>query len=169
MPPIAGSSKSAAKSQESSTNRRGTHRRRAARPYRPPVGALQLPENRPKITPASYGETSDGYEGLHMSNEGTPAYDVQIQTISLQDGWSVQFDEISRLAGDGFARSFTATKNESVLRLWGLWRGLGNQPPVLPLIIKYRDFGGRWYRSICELHRDVMKKSGFDVRSVRQE
>jgi hypothetical protein len=53
-----------------------------------------------------------------------------------------------------------------------VWRGLNKSSTIsaiFPFIISYKDFDGRGYRSVCELHRDVLKKSGFDVKFVRQE
>jgi hypothetical protein len=129
----------------------------------------KLPGKRPMVAPSAYEKAPDRHEGLKVSNDGIPAFDVQVEPIMLNDGWSVTFDDINRLEKDAFLRSFVSRANESILSLWGLWHHNQSQPAIVPLIIKYRDFGGRWYRSVCELHRDVMKQSGFDVRFIRQE
>ena len=150
-------------------SRKTVPRARASDAVRTIEQAPPAPERRPKVTPASYVDNPDGHEGLFLTNEGTPAYDVQVEPIRLNDDWSVTFTPISRLADDGFSEAFVSRENEAILSLWGLWRGQAGQPAILPLVIKYRDFGGRWYQSICELHRDVTKKSGFDVLFIRQE
>ena len=123
------------------------------------------------VTATSYGPLLERHEGLQLCNEGTPAYDLRIDPISLADGWSVRFDELSRLDEGGFCRSWISRGNTSNTSLDYMWPDLHlkGTPAILPLVIHYKDFGGQWYKSICELHRDVMKKSGFDVKFIRQE
>jgi hypothetical protein len=135
--------------------------------------ARELPQNRPKLTVAGYARREGKREGLHILNEGTPAYDVEIETISLGDGWTVRFDEISGpLERKAFAESWVSRENTGSVTLDPIWRGLNKAAPmqvIFPLVLTYKDFDGRYYRSVCELHRDVLKKSGFDVKFIRQE
>lgn len=131
--------------------------------------AAEMPADRPKVRPVSYTVSPERFEGLQLTNEGTPAHDVQVETIRLADGWSVRFDELSYLEQTGFCPSWVSSGSESLLYLYGLWGILNMPPAVLSFTISYKDFEGHRYRSICELHRDVTKKSGFDVKFVRQE
>lgn len=134
----------------------------------------QLPDNRPKVCPSSYGASRDDRrEGLHLTNEGTPAHDLRIETIMLREGWSVRFEEVSGpLDRSGFSRAWVSCGNSGSTSLDAVWLHLNKSPKmpaIFPLIITYKDFDGRSYRSICELHRDVLKASGFDVKFIRQE
>ena len=137
-------------------------------------GDPPLPKDRPKIVPVKYERLPEGNirEALFLSNEGNPAYDIEIEPINLGAGWVLTFEQMSRLADDGALAALSSHDHENSLDLDSLWRRLWDASAtsaILPLRIKYRDFGGDWYRSICELHRDVLKKSGFDVKFIRQE
>jgi len=134
----------------------------------------RLPERRPKVAPTSYGKSGAGQrEGVYLINEGTPAHGVRIEKINLRDGWIVRFYDISGpLQRTGFSQAWISRGNTGSTTLDPVWRGLNKSstiPAIFPFIISYKDFDGRGYRSVCELHRDVLKKSGFDVRFVRQE
>lgn len=143
---------------------------RGATPNRPQETAFAImPPKAPQVTPTFYGRSADGYEGLHLNNEGAPAYDLHIDPIELPEGWGVRFDELSRLDSSGVCRSWVSRGHTGMMELYGILREVDDFPPILPLVIHYKDFHGRRYKSICELHRDVMKKYGFDVKFIRQE
>ncbi len=134
----------------------------------------QLKNNRPKVSPFNYGASqNDRREGLHLTNEGTPAHDVRIETIILRDGWSVRFDEISGpLERPGFSQAWVSCGNNGSTTLDAIWLDLNKSsemPAIFPLIITYKDFDGWSNRSVCEPHRNVLKPSGFDVKFIRQE
>ena len=139
----------------------------------PPRAGRQLPADRPKVAAVSYGKGERDREGLEIANEGTPAYDLQIETINLREGWTVRFDEVSGpVEKKAFAESWVWCRNQGSTTLDPVWRSLyrsGELPVIFPFVISYRDFDGRHYRTVSELHRDVLKKSGFDVKYVGQE
>ena len=152
----------------------GPGRTRASAVQTRDVAHSQLPDNRPKVAPSSYGVSQDDWrEGLHLTNEGTPAHDARIETIILRDGWNLRFDEISGpLERSGFSRAWVSCGNRGSTSLDSVWFDLNKSskmPAIFPLIVTYKDFDCRLYRSVCELHRDVLKKSGFDVTFIRQE
>jgi hypothetical protein len=134
-----------------------------------------LPEHRPKVVPDRYGVSPQRItsEGLHLGNHGEVAIDVQAKPLSLPDQWTVRFDGIGRLNGDGFMlATFHQNATQSTSSLDYLWRNAFEkewQSKIVPLTLTYKDLEGRSYRSLCELYRDVKNYPGFAVRFIRQE
>jgi len=123
----------------------------------------------PKIRVVGYGPSPDGWEALHIKNDGTPAHDVRVEPIRLAEGWHLRFDDLSHLETRGYCRSWISRDSRGITTLDGLWTSLHDPQPVMPVCITCKDFEGQAYRSFAELHRDVRKKSGFDVKFVRQQ
>jgi hypothetical protein len=153
---------------------------------RPPIGqppleslattrpVTRLPDRRPKVVPRTYAvRTRCSDEGVHLINEGEIAYRVGIPPITLVGEWILHFDEeLSTVTTDGFLTALVSHGHEHSVNLEAAWWELGKKrhlPVLFPLIIKYSDFAGKRYRSVCELQRDVMMESGFSTRFLAQE
>jgi hypothetical protein len=135
-----------------------------------------LPENRPKVVPVRYARLPDHRaigEALYMANDGTVAYDVRVDPITIGE-WTLECDPVARLDGEAFSK-VTISRNEgrdlcaTLDPVWrSSWEAMGH-PAGVTVYIYYADFDGRYYRSVCTLERDVNQSSGFSVRRERQE
>jgi len=139
-----------------------------------------MPVDRPKVLPDYYGTNAgrQNTDSLHIVNDGIVAFDVEVDPVPLGEGWILQFEQPVHRLDAGEKTFFSVTAVNSALHtthmgLDGVWRQLWEQKKVkalLPFTIKYRDFEGLRYRTICELHRDVTRSyPGFAVKFIHQE
>jgi hypothetical protein len=134
----------------------------------------RLPDRRPKVVATNYGiPTGEGKEGVFLLNEGEVAHRVSIPPITLDGERTLHFaGDLTVLIHDGFLPALVSHGHEHSMNLDSVWRDLRamkNIPATFPLTVRYSDFAGKRYRSICELCRDVMKESGFSIRFLTQE
>ena len=134
-----------------------------------------LPDKRPKVVPDRYGVSleHDTLAGLHLVNHGEVAFDVEVEPLRLADNWTVRFDGLQRLNGNGgfMLATFHHDGTQSTSSLDYLWKRTWErewESKVLPLTITYRDFDGQRYQSLCEIYRDISRYPEFAVRFVRQ-
>jgi hypothetical protein len=133
------------------------------------------PTNRLKVVPDRCGVSPQriASESLHVVNHGEVAIEVEAESLSLLDNWTVRFDGIRRLDSDGFMlATFHQNGTPSTGSLDYLWRNSWEkqwQAKVVPLALRFKDLDGRSYRTIAELQRIVKNYPGFAVRYIRQE
>lgn len=129
----------------------------------------------PTVEPLSYGaEPERGGECLRILGRGEPAYNVEVESVPLRASWILCFgDPLSRVDGEVFFSAVIRRGHEAITGLEDIWRKLQDEsglPGFLPLYLRYRDSNGHWWKSICELHRDVTKAGpGFEVRFIRRK
>jgi|ERR1017187_8752629 hypothetical protein len=130
----------------------------------------------PVVEPLRYDYDSDTRgEGLYLSSSVEPAYEVQVMPIPLLGEWELRFDNtLARVEREVFCAATTSRDGRHEGGgLDSVWRNLYNLaglPGSFRFYIRYRAANERWYRSVCELHRDVtMHDPAFEVRFIRRE
>jgi TIR domain len=134
----------------------------------------RLPDRRPRVVATDYGvRTGGSKEGVFLLNEGEVAHRVSILPITLDGERSLHFaGDLTILIHDGFLPALVSLGHEHSMNLDSVWRELRetkNIAATFPLTVRYSDFAGKRYKSICELSRDVMKESGFSIKFLTQE
>lgn len=133
--------------------------------------------HRPRIVAVRYGSlrgSSKAYYGLVVVNEGESAYDVSIpeSAISIGSARLMFRSGISRL---------TKEQGEALIEAWietgphesRFGSDLFDQMrkaniPRLAVSITYKDGDNRWYKTLCEIARDVHAPGGLTARFIRQ-
>jgi hypothetical protein len=150
----------------------------------PPVSVLKAAQSQPasspaippKVVPVRYRESM---QGLLITNDGEPAYDISIDPIKLGSR-TVSFKGIERLSrGAKFWAKVEISDGESRVTLGDLGGALvkwmeatGDWQKTFTLCIRYRGFEDEhaFWTSVCELQRDVgTTDGGVSVRFLRQE
>lgn len=125
----------------------------------------------PVVDGLRYGPRKKGQQqGLYVCSTGEPAYGVHVLPVAI-GAFLLHFDEtLNRLRGDGFVAALVSRGHDTDLDLESVWSKLkldGAEPGCIPLVIRYRDAEGHYYKTTCELRRNVMRPaSGFDVQFV---
>jgi hypothetical protein len=145
--------------------------------YRPGGAAgPEFPEDRPQIFPLRHAkappESPLVREGLYVANQGGQAFQVQVQPLSIL-GWLVKFED-KDVRDEEFLGCTSISKegHGDLSMLIHIWR---ESPAEMlkalpkPLYILYRSFGDKWYRSICELVRDLNSETGFSVHHKKDD
>ena len=129
-----------------------------------------LPGVRPLIVPKRYGpgilKNDMGYTGLAVVNDGEPAYDLGISSVSIEDGARLDFhhshtERLTKNDGEAFYPCFIEAKLGGTFGsgLFDFMRERGIKALTVP--ITYRDFGNCWFQSDITLTRDVEKPGGL--------
>lgn len=144
----------------------------------------------PRVVPVRYAKmepaTAQRQYGILLANDGgDSAHDVKVETFTLggQNGWQVEFDEIYRLGSGSqeIAAVQISGRNTALDLDWILSQWLHGEimmdnktgditvPGPVAFNVVYRNHANNWFRSVCELGRDVLNLGGTYVRFIRQE
>jgi hypothetical protein len=149
----------------------------------------------PLVVPVRYlkveTDPTHHHFGILLTNEGgEAAYDIRIDSISFghKDTWTAAFSKLYRLGkGESEVSQVQISGRNCSLDLdWplGMWQqeectidrksGLYTFPPPLRFAIFYRNHANKWYKSTCELGRNVLGTEdvyvpGVYVRLVKHE
>lgn len=132
---------------------------------------------RPRIVPVRYGrDNAEGRYGLIIENEAeSSAFDISIadSEIPIGPAWLTFSGGISRLTkGSGQAFIEAGIRLPSRTSLFGnaLFEEMRKHQVVLVAVnITYKDGDNRWYKSVCQIERDVLAKNGLTTRFVRRQ
>jgi TIR domain-containing protein len=136
---------------------------------------------KPLIVPLRYGRSpllgkhSMGHHGLIVANHGEPAYDVSVLTSEVRVGPSkLKLDgsksTLTKADGDAFFEASIERSPGSWILGSGLFDEMRNyQIDSITVALVYKDAENRWYKTICEIERNVNEIGGLSVKYVRQE
>jgi len=145
----------------------------------PPVPHTPDPQSStntlPKVMAVRYGRAPDGQrEGLYLDNDGTTAFEVQPEPLSIGQG-AVTFAAIATLQKNAFSMAqIESCEGHGSFQLDPVWRKALDDQRVkaleIPLRIVYRNYEGQSFKCFCRLERDVNVKgdSPFVVTTLRQ-
>jgi hypothetical protein len=141
------------------------------RPLVVPVSYGKI-ESPPKVVPVRWDRSPDGHHGLIVRNDGEPAFDISVGSLSVGTShlefWDRVYPGLTKADGELCIDSNIRLLNGSGTT----GNALRNQMveadlEQITLAIKYRDFEGAEYTTTFELNREVWG-SGLRVGSVRQ-
>jgi hypothetical protein len=110
----------------------------------------------------------DNYQRVILRNEGpVTVFEVTISEIDLGDGWRVEFDLVPRLGIEERLIDANVTFEGLPVPLGShdlaqaLFRSVNSKAEAAfaldlaqityPIILRFRDVGGRWFESLCEI------------------
>ena len=100
-----------------------------------------------------------GQSGFYFINDGSPAYEVQLERFEIGEGVFAQSESVNRVAGEGFALVWLEINFPMFSpKKWDLLSAMQQAADLrveallaadyrVPVLTKYRDADGVWYQS----------------------
>jgi hypothetical protein len=133
-------------------------------------------DERPNVAPVRYDNAPTGTarsllgnEGLVVTNDGDPAYEVHLVSGNVGDSTPTYQNRIQRLTkneAEGFFPINMQRRDGGGL-LGGLFEEMRqNKVEALPVTIRYKNGKGHRYRTTFKIIRDVTAAHGLSIKDV---